>query len=105
MSAFEREADIGSVPLECADVVRDPSMVCECEGGDGPNCDACVSNLATELAACIDDADDTRALAEACVRAMYAVPRRHKDEVAAAEALRVQLSRLWRRVVGVGVKL
>lgn len=83
----------------------DFTKLCSCEDGVGPNCEDCVKQLAKELAQCVDDAADTQALAEKCVRAMYGVPRRRADEVAAANALRTQLRALWHRVVGIEAKL
>lgn len=100
MSAFEREADLGSPPLECADATRDPSTVCDCEGGEGPNCPGCVEQMSAELAKAVDDTQDTLELARRVIAARYAVPRISADERKAEEALKAQLHSLWRRTVG-----
>lgn len=100
MSADEYAREARIMSEECSDEPTDYSVLCECEGGKGPNCDGCVKQLAEELAACIDSAPDTVALAEACVRAKYAVPRRLAEEQEAARALKKQLHALWRDVVG-----
>lgn len=110
MSDFDTRRDDAlaathAMPPECSDALPDYSKMCDCEQGDGPNCDRCVETLAEELAACIDSAQETRQLAEQCLREMYGFPRNHDAEVRAARALKEQLHRLWRRVVGVRVEL
>lgn len=85
--------------------VREPSTVCDCEGGEGPNCPGCLEQMSAELARCVDDTGDTLELARRVVAARYAVPRIAADERKAEQALKAQLHSLWKRVVGTAVSL
>lgn len=80
--------------------VRDPSTVCQCEDGEGPNCPGCLERMAEELAACFDETQETLRLCRAVVEARYAVPQVAKAELRARQALAEQLRGLHRRVVG-----
>lgn len=92
---YDRDDEL---PLSCSDAFRDPTTVCRCEGGEGPNCPGCLERMAQELAACIDETQETLRLARAVVEARYGEDS--KAELKARYALREQLRGLHRRVVG-----
>mgnify|MGYP000901133387 CR=1 FL=1 len=85
-------------PLSCSDVVRDPTTVCRCEDGEGPNCPGCLERMAQELAACIDETEETLKLARAVVTARYDADGHAQRK--ARQALAEQLRGLHRRIVG-----